>query len=700
MMHCRFFRGRLLGVLLLGASFLALRPLSADIGQPKENDARVAKTVSDFLQQHHLSGAAIDDTISRRTFWTFLTGSRAALGFDPTKSYFVQADIDEFRKHELTLDEEVAAGDLRFAYTVFERYLARMRERMSLIEKLIAAPHDFSIDEDMSTDYENMPFATNAAEIEERWRKKIKFDLLKERTEKKPLPEAQQREKVLKRYRNLLHRWEQTDSDELLEMYLNALTTSFDPHSNYMSPTTLEDFTISMRLHLDGIGARLRSEDGYTIVAEVVAGGAADKDGRLKVEDKIVGVAADGENVVDVVDMKLTDVVKKIRGPSGSQVVLRVQPAGKADTVDYKMTRAKIELKGQEAKGDIIEQGKKQDGSPYRVGYINLPSFYLDIAAANNGQENFKSCHKDVEKLIKQFQENGPGIDGLVIDLRENGGGVLSEAVDLTGLFIDKGAVVKVKGRRRDREEEHEDEHAGTAYSGPLMVLVSKFSASSSEIFAGAIQDYGRGLVVGDSSTHGKGTVQTVVDIGRQVSSFFGKPQQLGALKLTIQQFYRVNGESTQRHGVPSDIVLPSLVDNMDIAEGDLPQALPFHSVQASTYDRLPLVSSDLKAKLRELSDKRREQSADFAKLAEDITRWKEMKDRKAVSLNEDKRREERRRSEQAENALADPDDPENPGEQKKEKPVFDRTFYNNEVLSIMEDFLRLAPHRPVAKKI
>jgi carboxyl-terminal processing protease len=672
------------------------RALSADNG-PAPQDATVVKRVADFMQEGHVSRYKIDDEISRRMFRTFLM--ERFRGLDPTKVYFTAADIEEFRRHETTLDDEILKGDISFAYQVLDRFRQRMKERMSFVEEFVHAPHDFTVDEYISTDYDNIDFARSADEVRDRWRKKVKFDLLQQRFEKKPLPEAEQKERILKRYRTLMDAWTRTDSDEVLELYLNALTTSFDPHSDYMSSSTLEDFNIQMRLSLDGIGARLRWEDGYTIVAEILPGGAADLDGRLQVEDKIVAVAEDGQHVTDVVDMKLKDVVKKIRGRRDTPVLLRVLPAGKTESIDYRLTRAKIELKNQEAWGQIIEHGQKADGTPYRTGYISLPSFYLDILAASNDEADAKRCSEDVKKILLDMQKPGKGVDSVMLDLRMNGGGALSEAIALTGLFIDQGPVVKVKGRMA-REELHEDHERGAAYSGPLVVLVNKLSASASEIFAGAIQDYGRGLIVGDSSTHGKGTVQTVVDIsGRARGLVASREPMLGALKLTIQQFYRVNGDSTQNRGVLSDIVLPSLSDHVD-GEADLPQALPFEHVSPVPHANYASTSSELVARLRDLSEKRRADSADFQKALEDIARWEDIKQRKSISLNEEQRREEKQRSDKAEEAASDPDELPSPDRKKKNKQEFERNYYNNELLSIMEDFLRLGNPPRVAKKI
>jgi carboxyl-terminal processing protease len=697
MCQCCIVRFRSVGLfLVIGLSIWAGRSLWADNGQAPQ-DATVVKRVADFLQEGHVSRYRIDDEISRRMFRTFLM--ERFRGLDPTKVYFTAADIEEFRRHETTLDDEILKGDVSFAYQVLDRYRQRMHERMSLVEEFINAPHDFTLDEYISTDYDKIDFARTQDEIRDRWRKKVKFDLLQQRLEKKPLSEPEQKERILKRYRTLMDAWTRTDSDEVLELYLNALTSSFDPHSDYMSSSTLDDFNIQMRLSLDGIGARLRWEDGYTIVAEILADGAADLDGRLQVDDKIIAVAEDGEKFVDVVGMKLKDVVKKIRGRRDTPVLLRVLTANKPESVDYKLTRAKIELKNQEAWGQIVPAGQKPDGTPYKIGYIGLPSFYLDIMAANNDDANVKRCTDDVKKILLDMQKPGNGIDAVMLDLRMNGGGALSEAIALTDLFIDQGPVVKVKGRLA-REELHEAHDRGTVYGGPLIVVVNKLSASASEIFAGAIQDYGRGLIVGDSATHGKGTVQTIADIsGQRRALVASREPMLGALKLTIQQFYRVNGDSTQNRGVLSDVVLPALSDHVD-TEADLPQALPFEHVNPVQHGNYGLITPDLVAQLRDLSEKRRSASTDFQKAIEDITRWEDIKQRKAFSLNEVQRREEKQRSDKAEEAAIDPDEIPSPDRKKKNKQEFERNYYNNELLSIMEDFLRLGNHPRVAKKI
>jgi carboxyl-terminal processing protease len=451
-----------------------------------------------------------------------------------------------------------------------------------------------------------------------------------------------------------------------------------------MSPNTLEDFDVAMRLHLEGIGAVLRQENGQTIVAEVVPGGAAGTDGRLKPNDKIIAVAQGDGKFVDVVDMKLREVVKLIRGPRGTRVQLKVVQADKIEPLVYDLTRQKIELKSQEARAEIVEQGKKADGTPYRLGVIDLPSFYADLASARNGQPESKSATEDVRKILKDFETKH--VDGVVLDLRYNGGGALSEALALTGLFIDQGAVVQVKGsegrvRRQDSPEKR------SVYTGPLMVLVNRFSASASEILAGALQDYGRALVVGDSSTHGKGTVQVVLDLGSQLRG--DDTPKLGALKLTIQQFYRINGDSTQNRGVASDVVVPSFTEDLAKGEKDLEHALAFDHVKPVEHEDLGKVPADLKAVLKIRSAERVKQSAEFTKLAKKNEQFKARQARKEISLNEQELREQYARedaekTEQKDSGLLPPE-PRSDATTYK----FHRNFINNEILNIMEDMLQ-----------
>ncbi|MFM7109433.1 MAG: carboxy terminal-processing peptidase, partial [Planctomycetaceae bacterium] len=518
--------------------------------------------------------------------------------------------------------------------------------------------------------------------------KRIKYDLLVQKMEKTPPEEA--KDKLLRRYRSFAKRMHQMSADELLELYLSSLTSSFDPHTSFMSPGTLENFEISMRLQLDGIGAQLKSDDGYTTIVELTPGGAAEKDGRLKAKDRVVGVGqgTDGE-IVDTVDMNLNEVVKMIRGKRGTVVRLKVIPAGETAPKVYDITRAKIELKDAEARGEVLEHGRKPDGTPWRIGFINLPSFYMDMAGAQKGDADFKSPTRDVRRILDDFR--GKGVDGVVLDLRTNGGGSLPEAINLTGLFIDRGPVVQVKDAGK-HVRSYDDSEAGTAWDGPLVVLTSKFSASASEILAGAIQDYRRGLIVGDEATHGKGTVQSMMDLGQQLFQRFANRPSLGSIKITMNQFYRPSGASTQMEGVKSDVVLPSLTTHLPVGERDLDHAIPFDRVPAAAFRPTSQVSEAVVEQLRRRSAERVRGNGEFAKLDADIARYERHKNDKTVSLNE--KEFERRWNEGK--AAEDEEEKRLEEMESQKRPVVRRDYYVDEVLDVAVDYMELLSGQPL----
>ena len=639
------------------------------------NDRYIAVAVRRQLENEHFLRKPIDDEIARRWFSSFLEA------LDPMKVYFLQSDVDAFMQKRESLDDLVKKGDVTFAYDVLTRFLQRVDQRLPLVERLIQGTQDFTKDETIVIDRDETKWAKNEAEAEDIWRRRIKYDLLVQKMEKTTSEEA--KDKLLRRYRSLAKRWHQMTADELLETYLSSLTSSFDPHTSYMSPGTLENFEIGMRLQLDGIGAQLKGEDGYTTIVELTPGGAADKDGRLKSKDRVVGVGqgAEGE-IVDVVDMNLNEVVKLIRGKRGTTVRLKVIPVGENVPKVYDITRAKIELKDAEARGEVIEHGKKADGSPFKVGVINLPSFYLDMAGAQQGQAEFKSSTRDCKRLLEDFSKQG--VDCVVLDLRSNGGGSLPEAIKLTGLFIDKGPVVQIKDSDK-QVRPYDDVDPGVVWDGPLVVLTSKFSASASEILAGAIQDYHRGLIVGDKSTHGKGTVQTLLDVGRQLFPRFDSSPQLGAIKVTIQQFYRPSGDSTQLEGVLSDVELPSITSHLPIGESDLDHALTFDRVPRADFAGSGKVTDGMVAMLREASAKRVQANKDFVKLAGDIARYEKRKDEKTISLVET----EFERQWNEGKAAEDEEEKKLEEMESQKKPVVRRDYYFDEALNVTIDYLK-----------
>jgi len=700
---------RAASTLSMAMVFLVATTLLAEhLSAPQQ--ANVAKLVCEMIESTHIGQKPIDDAISGKLVDEFIKT------LDPQKLYFLQADIDRFNKFRTELDDLIKAGNLDFATSVFDSYLTRLGERIEVAHKLIDQPQDFTIKEFIDIDAKDLPWSKTPEELSERWRKRIKYDLLLMKLEKgadglakkknrrpgeKEITESESteppisseddaRKRLHKRYKNIRDTLGKTEPDEVVEMYLTALCLTFDPHSSYMSPRSLKDFQIQMGLKLEGIGAALKSEDGYTIVAQIVPGGAAATDGRLKVNDKIIAVGNGSAEFVDIVEMKLTRVVDMIRGKSGTKVRLKVLAAATNDVKIYELTRQEVQLSNSEVKGEILDTATRIKGTKGRIGIVHIPSFYRDFQGEENGDVEFKSTARDVRKVLHDFQTKG-GVDAVVVDLRYNGGGALKEAIEVSGLFVGEGPIVQVKDQK-GRAKVHSDDEPKAVFAGPLVVITNRLSASASEIFAGVIKDYNRGLIIGDRTTHGKGTVQSVMNVGARFLQLF-KPQDLGALKLTINQFYRVNGDSTQNLGVPSDVALPSLLDNMDLGESFLDNAMPFDHIAEVRHKRMSLVKPDMVSTIRETSRKRVQASSDFQKTDKDIEKYLARKQRKTVSLNEEDLRKERVEEEQKTRDKADT------GDDFTEEPVFPDNSYNNEVLSITVDYLGQLREAKTAKK-
>lgn len=664
--------GLVAGLMALVATTIFAQQLST----PSQADQDTAKLVSSMISKYHISQKPLDDHISAMLLQRFVKE------LDPQKLYFLKSDVDDLTKYRDHLDDLLKAGKIDFAYEVFGLYLKRLDERLAVAHKLIDAPHDFALDESMMIDGDQLQWSADAKEVNERWRKRVKYDLLALKLDKVASDES--RKRLHKRYDTLKRTAHDTEDNEVLEMFLSSMAHCFDPHSSYMSKQTVEDFEIQMRLSLQGIGAALRSEDGITVVAQIVPGGAAEKDGRLKVGDKIMAVGQKEGDFQDIVEMKLNRVVRLIRGDGGTKVRLRVLKET-GETVVYELVRQTIALTAQEVKGEIIQTGDRLPGTKGRIGVINIPSFYRDFGGAQQGRDDFKSTARDVSKVLSEFRNQG-GVDAVVIDLRMNGGGALSEAIEVTGLFIDQGPVVQVK-EQSGRIKSHDDEEPGVEYSGPLVVLCNRLSASASEIFAAAIKDYGRGIVIGDTTTHGKGTVQNVMPVSNQMFRVLGGGKERGSVKLTINQFYRVNGDSTQNHGVESDVVLPSLIDHLDLGESFLENALAFDRITPAKHPGYEMAGSQVIAALKEASQKRVAVDPKFQQVEKDIERYLARKSRKTVSLNEEVMLRER----EEDKATRDIEKEEEERETKNEKgPVFPKSEYNDEVLQITVDYTSL----------
>ena len=679
--------------------------------RPTTQNVLAARIVAQMMKQLHLSKLPLDDTIAERAFDHYIKA------LDPLKDYFVQSDIDEFAASKNQIDDAIQRGDFQIALRIFSRFIERVDQRTALAIKIVDEPHDYTIEETIPTEPDLMTFAKTDEEVRNKWRKRIKYSLLvlesaRETADKKKKEKAEKagdstgemedepkvskeqdspKELLRKRYTAFKRRMHQMSTEDVIERYISAITTSFDPHTSYMSNKTYENFIIQMGLELEGIGATLQgTDDGYTVIKNLVKGGAAAKQGGLKVEDKIyaVGQGNDdgtgldeplvdehGTDFVDATGMRLDDVVGMIRGKAGTTVRLQVMSENDGELHTVNIVREKIKLEDQAARGEVFEQGTRPDGSPRKIGVIELPSFYADFSGGNG-----RSTTRDVKKIIDRF--NTEGVDGLILDLRMNGGGSLPEAIDLTGLFIDLGPVVQVKNPMGEIEE-LADDTAGMSWRKPLVVLTSKFSASASEILAGAIQDYGRGLVIGDETTHGKGTVQSLRNLSEIIARMPGVPSKHGALKITTAQFYRPNGDSTQKRGVLSDIVLPSITDNMEgIAEADLDFPVKFDRIRRAAFTPVKKISPDLISALQAKSAERIKASEDFVKLEEKIVKYIEQRKQKTVSLNAEKFKARR------EELNADDEDKSLMEEQLENDDKIERKFYLDEVIKITSDYM------------
>jgi carboxyl-terminal processing protease len=612
----RFIASALISAVLAGSA------VAADLD-------KVSVSVARLLEQGHYSRHKLDDSVSKKVLTQYLQD------LDPNKLFFTQAEIDKLNaQYATTLDDAILAGDLDPARQIFALYKANVTARVASNKKLADKKFDFKTKEVVALDRKDAPWPKDKAEEDDLWRKRVEAELLQETLNEHAVdPPAKT---VKRRQDQLLRNLTEMDDESIISGFLGALARSYDPHSEYMSPSELANFEIEMKKSLDGVGAVLQSEDGYAKIKEIVPGGPADLEGHLKVNDRIAAVAQGDAPFEDVVDMKLDKVVEKIRGKRGTTVRLQVIPGSATDPSKREVIairRDEVQLKEQKASAEIIDL-TRPNGRPLRLGWIELPSFYADLG--HSDEADAVSTTKDVSLLLNRLKKEG--IEGLVIDLRRDGGGSLEEAINLTGLFIPKGPVVQSKDSNGKVSVSY-DKNARASYDGPMIVLTNRLSASASEIFAAALQDYGRAVIVGDERSFGKGTVQTMLDIGRFMPFFSLGASDAGALKLTINKFYRVLGGSTQLEGVKSNIVLPSLTDNPEIGEGALPNPLPYDEVAPQHIDRNDL--SPVISQLQALSSARVAVDPEFGYITEDMNRLRKRIKENTVSLNiADRKRE------------------------------------------------------------
>jgi carboxyl-terminal processing protease len=671
---------------LLGLSMVwTFANVAGGLNPVVKESSRMARLLANNLPLMHLNKVPWNDELAARALDNYLR----SLDFE--KVFFLASDIAEFQAASSDLDDQVRRGELDFAHHIYAVFKERVENRMAFAETLLDAPIDVTIDEAYPWKRKDVDWPADEAAWDELWRQRIKHQYLARliSDEVEPIDEVLNEEdeskrshsdtvnatltpvefvrKSLTRYLNVIR-----DNDEgwVIERYLSAFARAFDPHTDFLSPNNREDFEINMKLSLQGIGAMLSTEEGAAKVERLIPGGPAERDGRLQPGDKIVAVAQDELEAVDVLHWPLYKTVRLIRGEKGSRVVLTVIPSSdpsgtKISLID--LIRDEVKLEEQAAKGEL-RTTTDEAGVERKVGVITLPDFYADFKGG--GDEEARSCTRDVERILNELLEQGA--EGIVLDLRNNGGGSLAEAIEMTGLFIKSGPVVQVRDRRKVRALFDRD--PSVAYEGPLVVLVNRLSASASEILAGALQDYGRAVIIGDSKTHGKGTVQTLTELSN------ANPQ-LGSVKVTTASFYRIAGGSTQIRGVVPDIVIPSFTETLEIGEDTLDNALPYSTVPEVDFQRVEATPSLLDL-LREKSLVRREADPRFQSYADLLERSRARQEAETITLQRDAREELAR----YEKELRDQIDQKNPETGKTDDLIL------GETLRIIRDLIELAP--------
>lgn len=664
---------RLALLLFLFPSFLAAQDEKQKLTGP------VVKGIVEQFVSMHYAQKPLDDEMSAKIFKLYLNR------LDPAHYYFLAADVNEYRQFETRIDDMLLRGKVKLALEIFERFKVRLSERLAMMEEFLAEDFDFSRDANWTLERDDLPYPETTEEARKIWRTKIKFDLLTLKLADTSIKDG--KERLMKRVRGMWKDFSQYENDDVVSIFLNSMAAAYDPHSSYLAAQDLKNFDISIKLSLEGIGAVLRWEDGYTVVNSIVPGGAAARHGKLKADDRIIAVAQGEEAFESVIDMRLNNVVQLIRGKRGTKVGLQILRKTKKgfDTLKLVIVRDKIILKDGEARKQIFVHPSPEENKTAqetnRIGVIKLPSFYVDFNDRRKNPKNYKSSSRDVKKHLKEFvREN---VDGVILDLRSNGGGGLDEAINMAGLFIGHNPVVIVRQSGGRRVTVHRSRERAV-YDGPLLIMLNRYSASASEILAGAMHDYQRAILAGDTTTFGKGTVQNI----------FQLPEGYGALKVTIAQFYRVSGWSTQNRGVETSLVLPSLYNARDIGESTLDNALPWRSIDQVSYR----VSGNLKKvlpKLKQLSENRIANSEFFQKVKEDVQEYlttiKPLKYTSILKMQEDDLRRKTQRDQELESASEKADeDNSDDTEIEEEKKEIQRDEYMKESLEILSDYIKL----------
>lgn len=589
---------------------------------PEPEHSDVSRLVGQILSSGHYQPAALNDDFSAKVFDNYLKD------LDYSRSYFLAADVAEFNFYRSLVDDAIQSGNVEFAFTMYNRFLQRINNRIQYTYKILNGDSiNFNTPDSFQVKREEAPWCKDEKELDNLWDKKIKYELVGLKASGKNWKDMT--DVIRKRYENLEKQLIKTQSEDIYSYFMNAVTETVDPHTNYFSPKQGDDFKINTSQALEGIGATLQTENDYTKIRELVKGGPAERSKLLKVGDRIVSVGQgkDGE-MLDIVGWRIDDVVSKIRGPKGSIVRLGIlgadEPSNAAPHI-IQLERDKIKLEDQTAKGEI--QKIKNKGKEYKVAVITLPSFYYDFAGAQKGEKNFSSTTRDVRRLIENFKADT--IDAVVLDLRNNGGGSLLEAINLTGLFIKSGPVVQVRNSDGSIKVEQDYDNSVT-WSGPLAVLVNRFSASASEILAGAIQDYKRGIIIGEN-TFGKGTVQNVIDLGQYIALPNGK--RVGQVKLTLAKFYRINGSSTQLKGVKPDIEFPSIYADKEYGEEASKYALAWDQINTSRFEPVGM-KDNVTLSLYNLHKARMKSNTEYNYLLDDVVGYRAYRLREYATLN------------------------------------------------------------------
>ena len=634
---------RLFLIILIGAiahntfSSAGVDPDTLAVLKPASKHLKETYLVTTLLNRNHYRKLPLDDSLSTVIYNNYLES------LDNNKAYFLKSDIEYFDKYKEQLDDDIRRGNVDVAFQIFRMFRERANTRLNYVFSLIEKGFDYSIEESIPSEDLNQFWAETNEEVNERWRKIIKSQAVNLKLAKKDDEEI--KETLTKRYKRYRKGINQYNSDDVFQFFMNSYTESFDPHTNYFSPISSENFKINMSLSLEGIGARLTQRLDYTLVDEIIAGGPAYKSKAIHKNDKIVAVAqGDDDEFVDVIGWRLQDVVQLIRGPKGSVVRLQLIKGDAAinalpDTL--RLVRDKIKLEEQSAKAEIIPLTEGND--QFKLGVITIPSFYINFDEARSGVKDYKSTTRDVKKLLEELQQKE--VDGILIDLRYNGGGSLKEAIDLTGLFIQDGPVVQVRNTDGSVNIK-KDVDRSIQYNGPLAVLINRFSASASEIFAGAIQDYQRGIIVGEQS-FGKGTVQNLIGLNQL---FPADNDKMGQLKLTLAKFYRVSGSSTQNIGVLPDIKFPAYIESNEFGESSRPNSLPWDMITTSNYYPTNNISPELITKLKMLYEEHLNSDPGLKELLTEIEEAKRARASDVISLNLEQRQKELDESEERKN--------------------------------------------------